>query len=386
MDGDGGTTMFLAAVLVLSAVLFAALVRRTMQPRRVVLDHGVDCTANAARLDVIGGANVAMVVRARIGRHDTAFVVDTGFAGPPLLSLPLLAMELGVRQSADEHHRLGCTLPTVRDREQQAALQSFLSANACVSFTAGCSVNLLGIGGASHVTADTILAPPMQFMTPSGELLNGRTCAGLPAADVLTTTPMPTTHILTLDWMRQVAPCCIMPSAGEMRIGISPLDMLELRPQFASVTREMSGGAFVARVRVGGVTLRATVDTGATVFVALGATAAKRITRCRAGEKPAKVEQKGVNGERVCSEVVHTDVEFAGAAVADVPVYMNSHELGDVDAYVGAALLRGFDLLVMPDELLARRNGAIDMRCLDGNVRGGGCGKSGAAIAHCKRS
>lgn len=342
-----------------------------------MLNNG-PCKTNVAQLDVVGGANIAFVVRARLGTHDTAFVVDTGFAGPPLLSLPFLCTESGTRKSASAHHSEGSSLAETKESKQHSALNRFISKNACVSYTAGCSVNLVGIGSSTNVTSDTILAPPILLLAADGSVVCGKTCAGLPMADVVSTTPMATTHILTLDWLRQLAPCCLMPSSQKIALAIPPQSMASLRPSFTSVTREMSGGAFVAHIKVGGVSMRATVDTGAVVFVAIGATAARKVQECSV-HPPKKVNQAGVNGEQICSEVVSSTVEFAGVEVS-VPVYMNDTDLGDVDAYIGAAFLVGFDLLVMGDELLARKSGQINTKLLDPSMKRGGC----SGVAQCK--
>jgi len=308
-------------------------------------------------------------------------VVDTGFAGPPLLSLPFLSTESGIQQSASQHHRQGSGLPDVRETQQHLALNKFLAQNACVSYTAGCSVNLVGIGSSTNVTSDTILSPPILLVGANGDLVCGKTCAGLALADVISTTPMATTHILTLDWLRQLAPCCLMPQSGQIALSIPPHTMAKMRPSFTPVTREMSGGAFVAQIKVGGVSMRATVDTGAVVFVAIGASAARKIRNCSV-QVPRKVQQTGVNGEQICSEVVTTTVEFAGVEVTDIEAYLNDADLGDVDAYIGAAFLVGFDLLIMGDELLARHTGSINKKLLNPTMKSGSCG---GGLAQCKK-
>ena len=85
------------------------------------------------------------------------------------------------------------------------------------------------------------------------------------------------------------------------------------------------------------------------------------------------VTQHGVNSEVVCSTVVRATVDMCGMLTARCPVYVNTADLGDVDGYVGAALLEAYELLVLERELRARPVGAVDVHALDASHARGAC-------------
>ena len=69
-----------------------------------------------------------------------------------------------------------------------------------------------------------------------------------------------------------------------------------------------------------------------------------------------RVVQTGVNGERVCGELLSAPVAFFGFAVDDAAVLCNDSDTAGVDGYVGMAFLRGFDLLLTTTTLRVRRS------------------------------
>ena len=335
------------------------------------------CRKGAIRVEVVGGANSMLVCPAWIGDHSTLFLIDTGYGGAPVLSLPLLHSEGG------DHSTLSSklsALQSVRSVGQEAevrALHRFMRRQRCVSFTAGGSQTLMGIGASASSTTDILLGPGVHFEGVDAPAVGGRECCGYADADVYVTTSMPTAHILTMDWLRQASPCMIRMQAGELRIGMSEAELADALPRFRLLTRQMSGGAFVARVRVaGGSFIRCTVDTGAACYVSLSARAASGF-RCE--RRVARlVRQSGVNDERVCADVVHGEVTLGDEErMPDVPIFVSTTAPTDVDGYVGIALLRHYDLLVANDSLYVRRNErAFDSHLLDAGFEEGACGAS----------
>ena len=63
-----------------------------------------------------------------------------------------------------------------------------------------------------------------------------------------------------------------------------------------NVSNELSGGAFVAPVKVNGAALKVTVDTGAGCYLSIGKQAADKLKRCEGTAKT--MQQIGANGER----------------------------------------------------------------------------------------
>ena len=57
------------------------------------------------------------------------------------------------------------------------------------------------------------------------------------------------------------------------------------------------------------------------------------------------MKQHGVNGEKVCSEIVESDIEFCDKKMK-VPIFMNDSKIESVDGYIGLGFLRAFDILI----------------------------------------
>ena len=377
----GATQVAVAAAAV--AVVVAVIVWMAAQllpPRaRSAADGGggaLGCDAAFALYDV-RGTNPCLAVRARIGSYETVFCVDTGFAGPCLLSLPCLALESTrpvptsggaddvARWCDDTQQRLG--RERAPETRQQQALARFLSATRSSDFTSGCTMRLASIGATTEQTSEILLTPPLELYarpTASGERPDGltasaRACSGQPAGEILTSTPMATLHLLTCDWLLQNAPAMLSPVEGALRTNLRGAALEDARGgrpgAFHTVSTTLRGGAFVATVRVGGADMRVTVDTGAACYLSVGHTAAARIAQC--ASTGASMRQVGANGERICAQLLLAAVEMAGVAFAGVPVTVNDRDVDEEDGYAGVCLLRHFDMLLLPHgELLLRRN------------------------------
>ena len=327
------------------------------------------CHGRDAALYEVHGNNPCLVVRARVGQSTMAFCVDTGFAGPCLLSLPCLAHAPPPGDAEDigaycARVQGGLATAPVAVGSQQAALHAFVHHNRCSDFTAGCTMRLSSVGATKEQTSEMLLTPALQLRTPDGAWTAPRTCSGQPAGEVLTSTTMPTLHILTCDWLNQNGPALLCPHDGVLRTNLTAAEFAGERASLHSVSTERSGGAFVATVRVGGVPLRCTVDSGAACYLSVGQQAASKLTSCQATDRT--MHQVGANGEHICSRVVVSRVDFGGVG-GDVPVLINDRPLDGEDGYLGVCFLRHFDLCCTTGALYARRNGAAwDATLLDG--------------------
>lgn len=360
----------LCVIVLIAATLLAYHSQASLAQPEYPRPPASECPTRDVALHVAGGTNIAFVCEAEIGGHSTLFILDSGFAGMPVLSLPVLAVESGERQLVDEHMSIAARAMATTLRRQDAALDALVRKKGCCAFSGGCTQTLMGIGANTTTTSDTVLAPPILLRTTEDTLVGGRFCSGRPNADVLSTTRMATPHILTLDYLRQSAPVLVAPRQGVLRLSLRPDEMRAALPGFRTVSTSMSGGSFVTKLRVGGAEITATVDTGAAVYVALGPTAAARVRSCDASD-PLHVTQHGVSGEVVCSTVLRTTVDMGGLITTECPVYVNSIDLGDVDGYVGAALLEAYELLILERELRIRPVGDVDVHLLDtSHVRG----------------
>ncbi len=358
----------LIAALVILACVGLLLSRRHASGAACLTPHAEACGGSVAALYEVRGANPCAIVRARIGEYHTAFCIDTGFAGPCLLSLPCLARAPPLPPNAADvvawAGRAQPLIATARasESEQSAALHAFTVQNRCSDFTSGCTMRLASIGATKESTSDMLLAPPLELATP-GEAGKGaptgwtapRACSGQPVAEVLSSTHMPTMHLLTCDWLVQNSPSLLAPHAGTLTTNMTADQFAAERPTLHAIGNEMSGGAFVATLRVGGVPLRVTVDSGAACYLSIGKQASTKLRACRPTGQTMR--QVGANGERICAHAVRVRVEMCGVA-EDVPVLVNDLALDSEDGYVGWCFLRHFDMCITPDTLYARRNSA----------------------------
>tara|TARA_B110000046_G_scaffold177225_2_gene203748 strand:- start:25 stop:966 length:942 start_codon:yes stop_codon:yes gene_type:complete len=261
--------------------------------------------------------------------------------------------------------------------DKRIALKGFMNDTHSHSFTAGCTTTMMGIGASTQMSSDMLLTHALVLEGPGGMMTTPRGCDASPPAEIMTTTDMPTPHIITIDWLRQVGPCVIEPFLGRLRTSLPVAEVLRMTQSFCKLKTTMSGGAFVAQVSVGGEEMALTVDTGAGVTIALSSQAARRVRDC-SRQRAQKAIQHGVTGETVCSDVVRCPVAFGDHKLRDCPVFFNDSEVEDADGYVGAGLLKQYDILILHDALYVKKNGDASDLFVDDVTRGGEC-KGGLA-------
>lgn len=369
------------ALGLLGAILVAlvVLVERTVRPGRLVVPTACR-DGSVYRLQIVGDVNRIAVVDARVGTHRMLFMVDTGYAGAPVLHLPALVCERRLSSAGACEARAAALLASLHafectQAQQEAALRDFVRAQACTEYTAGCTTRLMGIGTTRESTSDLILAPAIQLRRAGAadDFGTPRLCAGLPGADLLSTSRNAAMHILTLDYLVHVSPCLLRFGAETLELSLSEARFLRERASFTACATAFSGGSFVAHVWLNGQRMACTVDTGASICISLSRSAGERLQHCEQ-DAPMRLSQRGVNGERICSDVVHCDVTFAGTDLAQVPVLINDYDLDDVDGYVGLLFLASFDILLSPSALSCRFNGTpIDADATRRVARPGAC-------------
>ena len=361
-------------VAILGALV--VLIDRTVRVGRLVVPS--TCATTAYRVQIVGKANKNAVICARIGTRDTLFMIDTGYAGAPVLHLPALVCEERLSTTGAAEERVAALLAslhayTCTQSEQEEALKRFVRAQACTEYTAGCTTRLMGIGTTRESTSDLILAPALQICDTAGEFHAPRVCAGLPVADLFSTSRNAAMHILTLDFLLHVAPCLLSFSHETLEVGLSDDRFLLERVSFTSCATSFSGGSFVAHIWLNGQRMACTVDTGAAICISLSRSAGERLRQCEQ-DAPMRLSQRGVNGEHICSDIVHCDVSFAGTDLSHVPVLLNDYDLDDVDGYIGLLFLMSFDLLMTPSSLSCRFNGTpIDTTATASVAQPGAC-------------
>ena len=310
--------------------------------------------------------NEALIMECKMANGQKhLFQVDTAYAGAPVLSLAYLtylrargatdwmySKVLGPERCYADIIRSMQKAPLASERDMHEAASRFIAQGRCRSFTAGCTVRLMGIGSTTESHSSMLLCPPLDFSRNPRLTMPPRW-----DSDILVTHPLQGgVHILTVDYLIHHSPAILEISTQSMRLSVSPT----LRARFDTQAAHLVGSAFVIRVTVGGAEMDVLVDTGASAPLSLGSSAARKIKVChRSGERRAT--QRGVHGEEVCSDIISTEVRLGRWTLPSVDVLVNSTEVGDVDGYLGLGVLRAFDIYISHGEIGFRRNANLPL-------------------------
>ena len=319
--------------------------------------------------DALG--NEALILSVTFAGHRGAlFMIDTAYAGAPVLSTSYLSLSCdNPFQSVETRYRriTEALRKPVTEGARHAAMHTLLGEGRCRAFTSGCTMRLMGIGATSEAQADMLLCPALRLggAGGGGEAVN---------ADVMVTNPLPgSVHILTSDFLLHRAPCVIRPRDGCLHLRMSPVEQLAMRPTFEFHRAHMVGGAFAVPVDVGGATLRIVVDTGAAAALSIGRDAIARLATCARPTPSRKATQSGVNGERICSDVMTAPVRIGSLDLGVVEIFANEGNVQGADGYAGMGLLRAVDMWLEPQAIGFRKSG-LAPRGSDATVAGD-CGR-----------
>jgi len=301
-----------------------------------------------------GTGNESLIVQGRMGGETLLFLVDTAYAGAPVLSLSymnctrrerrLTSSRLGVRTRF--HRTMHALSRPMSNYEMHEAANHFAATGRCRMYTSGCTMRLMGIGETSETQSDMFLCPPIAWCT------NVPSIGGWDADVFVTNQLQGSPHILTSDYLLHRGPVLIEPRRGYMTFNAH-----QRTSSFDMFDPVLVGGAFVVPVLLGGVTVHVVVDTGASTTVSISRAVARRLSVC--APQGTTVHQTGVNGENVCSDVVTTDVTLGSERLPGVPVLVNSKDVEGADGYVGIGILRCFDIHLSSRGIGFRRNGLV---------------------------
>ena len=335
----------MAAVIVARAVLFGGATRSKRVHRMHLVDDGM--------------GNESLVVDTIVAGRNMLFLLDTAYAGAPVLSASYLAH---LDEEGDPYGRsfLGPWPSNVRKRYLRAmrrlsepvsdeqlfdALDRLYQRSGCRSYTSGCTMRLMGIGETSESNADMFLCPPIR--------IDGKAPREWDADVLVTNSLRGSVNILTNDYLAHHSPCMILISSGKLVLGASPLH----RHRFRELPSTLVGGAYMVPMTVAGVTLQIVIDTGACATLSLSKSVLSKLDTCVRRDTPLRrILQMGVNGERICSTLLTMPVECAGVRVPDLEVCINSSDVESSDGYAGMGFLRMFDMYVTPTTIAFRRN------------------------------
>ena len=307
------------------------------------------------------GMNESIILEAKLNnKYDTLFMLDTGYAGPPVLSATYLSIQDKCRRGTIlQRYRssLKYIKGGVSDDERHRAIDLLLQDGQCQAFTSGCTMKLVGIGSIVEQQADMLLCPMVSFKNCFGIFVNSKNSNKV-NADVLVTNPLPSNvNILTCDYLTHSLPTMIDMYNKNLCLNMSNIQTMAIENTFSKVPIKLVGGAFVVPIKIGDINIEVTVDTGAPGPVCLGKNAASKIKKYWKGETPRKITQKGVNGEKICSNILFSCLEIAGIEFEEVGVFLNDRDIDDVDGYVGLSVLKSLDILMLPTSIGFRKSG-----------------------------
>lgn len=318
--------------------------------------------------------NESIVFDASLAGRSSLFLLDTAYAGAPVVSTSFLAVQdkctVG---SVQERFRTALRLMSSIDSNTRVTSVETLS-TACRGFTSGCTMRLMGIGETVENQSDMLLCPAVA--------LDGhtRTFDDIDA-DVLVTNPlMGSPHILTVDYLLHRAPCVIRPREGCVHFRLTIGQEMIMRPTFEFHETRMIGGAFAIPVDVGGARLVVVVDTGAATTISISSKAVDRLRTCETAASVRRVTQVGVNGERVCSNIVRAPVTIGGHSLGVLDIMANTSAVQGADGYMGMGVLRAFDLWLEHNRLGTRPSG-LEARQTVTHTTAGAC--PGAPLPTC---
>lgn len=347
--------MNLVVLVVLAMLLVMS--RRRRRPTFGTSTMTSRVSSTVALLDD-GSGNESLVVDGSVGGVRALFMIDTAYAGAPVLSTSFLKVDVGGGPLEAAYRRATSALAHTSS-DGRRAVREFVEAARCRSFTSGCTMRLMGIGETSEMQADMLVCPGLRVAGAQTMDVD---------ADVFVTHPLPgTIHILTIDYLLHRSPCVIRPASGGLAFGS---DDSEGFHRFAS---KFVGGAFVVPVEVAGRTLSIVVDTGASAPLSLAPRAIDKLRKDRVRCTSEHVRQTGVNGERVCSDVFRARVRVGPHDVGELSILANSHDVQGADGYMGMGILRAFDLW-LEREWIGFRPSGLEARSVNPrSVSKGGC-------------
>lgn len=311
---------------------------------------------NIVSLSITGRINPSIIIPFKIGTYKSVFMLDTGYAGAPVLNTKILHIKMD--ENDIDAYLVKVSEVNASNDFANRNMNAFKAKNKCIDYTSGCVLRLMGIGETSEKASDMLLCPHIAMKSAScNQYVNIKKNVGIPQADVLMTNhELNSPHILTLDYLRHVAPCMLYLKSGFMTLAMGSTEFLYERAQCTHISSETVGGAYVCSINISGVSVRCTVDTGASTTICVGASVLRRMRDFKTTD--AHIEQIGINSEIICSDIVRCDVEFANMSFRDLPVFVNQQNVEETDGYVGLGFLKAFNLLVTPMSLFAQSNGA----------------------------
>lgn len=324
----------LTYIAILSVIIWILIRRKQVRLHRFESTHG-------EHISVVG--NVA-------GKR-MLFIVDTGFAGAPVLSKMYMAFPTQ-GQSWEDHYD-----SVVRSNATEREKNASLGAIQCRSFTSGCRMRLETVAGETERHVDLLLCSPLfPLVTPF-------------SSDLFVTQDIKSVHILTCDYLLHRAPAIISPKEGTLRLALSPIESSLQRHTFHLHAAKFAGGAFVVPAVINGHDATLVVDTGATTGIVLTEEFAAQI---EARWKPSSSIQDA-HGIEIKTMHANLNVHFSRYDLGTVCVTATDTHMNGADGYIGMKVLRAFDIWLTPSEIGFRSSGLLPNESDQSPFKASGC-------------
>lgn len=323
----------------------------------LILVHIIKKRGHTFKLHILDtdGMNEVLIMDTMIGSRSFLFLLDTGYAGPPVLSRSYLSIQDPVHLSLkDRYNKIIESLHNVTDIDEHEGINSYINNGQCFPYTSGCTMKLMGIGSVQEQQADMLMCPMLRIKNSRGGFQSPKSMTNTHADVFVTNKLKHSIHILTCDFLLHHSPCLISISTQTLSLNLNISDYMKNYMLYKWIPASFSGGSFVVPfILEDGQSLNCTVDTGAPGPICLGSNAIKKIRSCQNTQK--KLQQQGVNGEIICSEIIDVDVTFAGSKY-NTTVFVNDMPTDQTDGYVGMGFLRAFDIFITHHEIGFRKN------------------------------
>jgi hypothetical protein len=301
------------------------------------------------------GVNELLIIESMINDQPFLFMLDTGYAGPPVISRSYLSINRSKGSLKSRYQDAIAKMKSVSNDDEFKAINQFINNSECLPYTSGCTMKLMGIGQVEEHQADLIMCPMLKLRNIMGVFMAPKKSTHAFADMFVTNSLKNSLHIITCDYLLHHSPLLISFQSDCIELNMSAVRYNIARLGFTMHDAKFSGGSFVVELFINDNPLFFTVDTGSPTGICVGKNAANKIKKCKIDKTQKSVRQGGINGEVVCSDIVESEVTFCGLTYS-VPIFMNNMSTDLVDGYVGLGFLRGFDIIMTHQSIGFSRN------------------------------
>ena len=315
------------------------------------------CKSFVFRLNRIqtDGVNELIVIESILNNDPFLFMLDTGYAGPPVISRSYLSIKLSIGSLESRYNDAMSKMTSVTTDDEFKAINNFINKSECLPYTSGCTMKLMGIGQIEEHQADLVMCPMLRMRNTMGVFMAPKKSTQAYADMFVTNSLKNSIHILTCDYLLHHSPAMISFAHDCLELNMSMTRYNLAKVGFTMLDAKFSGGSFVVDLFINNNALSFTVDTGSPTGICVGQNAAHKVKTCNINGTQKSVRQGGINGEVVCSDIVESEVTFCGSKYI-VPIFINNMATDFVDGYIGIGFLRGFDILMTHETIGFSKN------------------------------